>query len=119
MSATPQADKSQLAQLGTLTNTIIECSDLERCASFYTEQLGLPVRVRGDGWLVADGGAGVVVLYQGDDPRVIVGFTGADLEAARALVAARGGDPGPIVPHPTGHHFTIDDPEGNRVMVSD
>jgi len=118
MSAAPKTETGR-AQLGTLTNTILECSDLERTAAFYTEKLGFPVQASGEGWVVVDGGAGVVVMYGGDDPHITLGFTGADLAAARAALEARGADPGPIAAHPTGHHFIVTDPEGNRVMIAD
>jgi catechol 2,3-dioxygenase-like lactoylglutathione lyase family enzyme len=118
MSATAHAEPSQ-SVLGKLTNTVIECSDVDAAAAFYTETLGLPVKARGDGWLVADGGSGVVVLYQGAEPHITLGFTGANLDAARELLDKRGANPGPIVAHPTGHHFNVTDPEGNQVMISD
>jgi catechol 2,3-dioxygenase-like lactoylglutathione lyase family enzyme len=105
--------------LGTLTNTLIQCTDVEASVGFYTDKLGLSVQASGDGWAVLDGGSGVLVLYAGAEPQVIIGFTGADLDAARALMTERGAEPTERRAHPGGEHFTVRDPEGNTVMIAD
>jgi catechol-2,3-dioxygenase len=105
--------------LGQPTATLIECRDLERMESFYTETLGLRVKDRGEGWLDIDGGGQLLVLWQGEKPEVVIGFTGAELQPARELLESRGADPTPIRKHPGGQHFYVTDPEGNTVMIGD
>jgi catechol 2,3-dioxygenase-like lactoylglutathione lyase family enzyme len=105
--------------LGTLTNTLIQCTDFDASLAFYTGKLGLTIQARGDAWAVLDSGSGVLVLYGGDEPQVIMGFTGADLDGARAVMEQRGAQPSERQAHPGGEHFIVRDPEGNAVMIAD
>jgi catechol 2,3-dioxygenase-like lactoylglutathione lyase family enzyme len=104
--------------LGKLTNTLVQCTDLDRSRAFYTEKLGLSVQAGGDGWAVLDGGSGTLVLVQASEREVMIAFTGADLDAARKAMEDRGAEPTERTTHPGGEHFIVTDPEGNRVMIS-
>jgi catechol 2,3-dioxygenase-like lactoylglutathione lyase family enzyme len=109
---------AQDVNLGKLTNTLIQCRDLDRSRAFYTEKLGLEVQAGGDGWAVLDGGSGTLVLVQAAEREVMIAFTGADLDAARRAMEERGAQPTERATHPGGEHFIVTDPEGNRVMIS-
>lgn len=106
------------ASIGTLTNTLIQVADLEAALPFYRDTLGLSVQAQGDGWVVLDGGAGVIVLVQSAERKIVMGFTGADLAAAREQLEARGAQPTATAAHPNGEYFNVLDPEGNTVMIS-
>jgi catechol-2,3-dioxygenase len=118
MSQQTQVATEQPAGIGGLSDTLIECIDLKEVEHFYTETLGLPVKARGDTWTVVDGHGGAIVLWQGEQSEIVVGFTGADLLPAREALEAQGAEPGPISKHPTGEYFYVTDPEGHKVMVS-
>jgi catechol 2,3-dioxygenase-like lactoylglutathione lyase family enzyme len=104
--------------VGSLTNTIIECVDLEAAIPFYRDRLGLTEVFAGEGFVVLDGGSGTLVLWQGKRSEIVIAFTGADLAAARKQLEARGVEAGPDGKHPTGDHFYVKDPEGHPVMIS-
>jgi catechol 2,3-dioxygenase-like lactoylglutathione lyase family enzyme len=104
--------------VGKLTNTIIECVDLEAAVPFYKDQLGMSEVFAGESFVVLDGGSGTLVLWQGKQSEIVIAFTGANLDEARKQLEARGVDVGPNDKHPTGDHFYVKDPEGHPVMIS-
>ena len=108
-----------MRKLGRLTTALIECRDIASTGRFYSEKLGLPVTAQGDDWMVFDCGGQSIVLWQGDKAEVVAGFTGADLEGARAELIGRGAEPTPVGSHPGGQHFYVADPEGNRLCFND
>jgi catechol 2,3-dioxygenase-like lactoylglutathione lyase family enzyme len=103
--------------LGALTSTVVQCTDLEQALPFYTEKLGLERQTGGEGWALLDGGSGSLVLVRASEREVVMAFTGGDLQASRAALAARGAEPTEIEAHPGGEHYFVVDPEGNRVMI--
>ena len=118
MTETASTAGSTAAVIGALTTSIIECEDFARTLPFYTEQLGLDVANQGENFAVLPTGSGSIVLWQGDKSDVAIAFTGADLEQARTLLGGRGVEVGPNGTHPGGEHFYVQDPEGNKIMIS-
>jgi catechol 2,3-dioxygenase-like lactoylglutathione lyase family enzyme len=107
--------------LGRLDSTMVECRSVPESARFYVDTLGLREKARGDEpfrWVVVDAGDHDIVLWEGDKSEVVIGFTGADLDAARRMLESRGLTPTPTGKHPGGEHFYIKDPEGNLVCVN-
>lgn len=105
--------------IGKLTTTLVECKNLAASERFYVEKLGLKVTSRGEGWLCADAGGASIVLCQGTQPTVVMGFEGADLPAVRQALEAKGVPVGSLEEHPGGQHYNVFDPDGNKVMISD
>jgi catechol 2,3-dioxygenase-like lactoylglutathione lyase family enzyme len=116
--STASAGTTRSVNLGKLTNTLVQCLELDRSRAFYTDTLGLTVQAGGDGWAVLDGGSGTLVLVEAAEREVVIAFTGADLDAARTAMEQRGAEPTERRAHPGGEHFMVTDPEGNRVMIS-
>jgi catechol 2,3-dioxygenase-like lactoylglutathione lyase family enzyme len=104
---------------GTLTSSVIECVDLDRVERFYTETLGMPVTLKGEGWTVLGGVPGEVVLWQGDKTELAPCFMGADVPAAIREARRRDLDPTDICAHPGGTHFYINDPDGTLIQIGD
>ncbi len=105
--------------IGRLSTVLLECADLKTSEKFYVEKLGLRVSESGEGWLCVDAGGVSVVLWQGANPAVALGFTGADLGGARQVLEARGVTVGPLEEHPGGRHHYVTDPDGNKIMIAD
>jgi catechol 2,3-dioxygenase-like lactoylglutathione lyase family enzyme len=104
---------------GGLTSSVIECADMAAMESFYGDVLALPVKLRGEGWVVFDASPGEVVLWQGAKSEVVAGFMGADVPAAAAAAQERGAAPSQICQHPGGTHFYLADPSGNIIHIGD
>lgn len=103
---------------GKLNTTLLACTNFEASKRFYVETLGLKAVAGGQGWAVLDGGGMSVVLFQGEKANVALGFTGADLDAVRQELTAKGVQVSENMPHPGGMHVDVIDPDGNTVMIS-
>jgi len=104
---------------GSLTSAVVECADLPRVERFYTDVLGLPAVLRGEGWVCICRPPGEIVLWQGGKSELVPAFMGAQVAAAHAAAAERGLEPSPVVEHPGGTHFYVRDPDGRQIQVGD
>jgi catechol 2,3-dioxygenase-like lactoylglutathione lyase family enzyme len=104
---------------GALTSTIIECRDLEPMETFYRDALGVPVTLRGEGWVMLGVPPGEIVLWTGEKTELVPSLMGADVPAAAAAAAALGLEPTQVYEHPGGTHFYLRDPDGNKIQVGD
>lgn len=105
--------------IGKLTDVLLEVSDLEASTRFYMDQLGLKVRSQGEGWICLDANGASITMWQGPNPKVTIGFTGADLKAIPAALGAKGAKVSELMNHPGGQHYDVLDPDGNVVMIAD
>jgi catechol-2,3-dioxygenase len=105
--------------IGKLTDALIECAKLKASTEFYVEKLGFMVQAQGQGWVCLATGGASITMWQGPNPHVIIGFTGADLAKVKAELATKGIDAGGLMEHPGGQHYYLTDPDGNVVMVAD
>lgn len=106
-------------QFGSLTSTVIECVDLATVERFYGETLGLPLTLRGEGWVMFGEPPGEIVLWQGSKSELVPAFMGAHVPAALEVARERGTEPTQVYDHPGGTHFYVTDPEGTLIQVGD
>ncbi len=106
-------------------NTLLYVQRFAECVAFYRDRLGLP-EVFANAWFVEFGvnpGACVSVVEKRstrmrDKPFVAqtLTFEVIDVDAAHAVLAERGIEPGPVKRHGFGARvFYVRDPEGNRL----
>lgn len=106
-----------------LDHVVLHCRDTARSRAFYTEILGMGVRIESDAYLFLSCGAQVVALFRADDGLPSkrremdhVAFTVkgsyedilASLEAHGIAVETRAGDPRCIY---------FNDPDGHRIQI--
>lgn len=112
-------------------NTTIYVRDINVSIKFYTEVLGLELRMRaGDNWAEIDAGPGLVIgLHPTTPPHtppagtrgsLAIGFNvTVELEEAVEKLTARGvAFPGPIVEDPHVRLAFFADPDGNGLYLS-
>jgi catechol 2,3-dioxygenase-like lactoylglutathione lyase family enzyme len=104
---------------GALTSTIIECKDLEAMEAFYRDALGVPVTLRGEGWVMLGVPPSEIVLWTGEQSELVPSLMGADVAAAAERAKADGLAPTQVYDHPGGTHFYLHDPDGNKIQVGD
>jgi catechol 2,3-dioxygenase-like lactoylglutathione lyase family enzyme len=109
----------ELGVFGSLTSTVIECVDLAVVERFYAQTLGLPVALRGEGWVMFGKPPGEIVLWQGSKSELVPGFMGAHVPTALQEAQRRGSDPTAVYEHPGGTHFYVADPEGTIIQIGD
>ena len=114
--------------LDRIAYSVLYVADLGRMAHFYGETLGLPVSERNERF-VAFGGAGAPLALEAGGPPAggprareqnptLVQFAVADVEEARAALAARGvAFEGEVRRGPYGALAFFRDPEGNRLAL--
>jgi len=107
---------------------VLDCSDLDRAAAFWTAVLGYRREAYGGGpylGLVPQDGRGMELLLQRTDDhksgknRVHLDLRTGDLDAEAARVQAAGGvvlTPEPVVEHGRRWHV-LADPDGNELCV--
>lgn len=107
---------------------VLDCTDLDRAAAFWTAVLGYRREAYGDGpylALVPQDGRGIELLLQRTDDRkaeknrVHLDLRTGDLDAEVARVRAVGGallTPQPVVEHGWRWHV-LADPDGNELCV--
>lgn len=111
-------------------NASIYVSDMERAISFYTDKLGLFLKVRvGTEWAEIDAGNGLVLgLHRARPPETVAaGTIGAinielaargDLASAVTELKTKGVEfKGEIVEYPAVHIATILDPDANEILL--
>ncbi len=99
--------------------------DLDRSLKFYTEVLGLKLRLRhGNQWAEVNAGPINIGLHPTPDYDFPDGKGGAtvsffvnDIEAVAKTLKARGAEVGPINNPPRGKYALITDPDGNKLHM--
>jgi len=107
-----------------LNFVFVHVADFAAARAFYTEKLGLTIKGEQPGFVSFEqpGGAGATFAL-GEDPDARpfdhpeLWWYVADADAARAALAAKGVEPGPLVDQPFGRTFTFTDPAGNTLYV--
>lgn len=98
-----------------------EIQDMDRSIKFYTEVLGLPVKIRyGNHWAEVDAQTISIGLHPTEEGAPVqtggggvVSFYVSDIEALRTELVKKGVEPGPVRNPPRGKFFMLKDPDGN------
>jgi predicted enzyme related to lactoylglutathione lyase len=100
-------------------------SDMDKAIQFYTETLGLPLKIRFDNyWAEVDAGPITIGLHPTEDGKKpkqggggTISFRVADIESFVEEIKKKGANVGKIQTPERGKFAMISDPDGNMIHV--
>lgn len=107
------------------STVFFDVQDMDRAVHFYTEILGLPLKVRfQNNWAEVDAGSISIGLHPTDDGEAVetggggvVSFYVSNAEKVRAHLMEKGCDVTAIRNPPRGKFFMLKDPDGNYLHL--
>ena len=97
----------------------LRVANLARALDFWTERLGVPTKLRGDGWAELQTDTVQITLREGGLHDVVVGWEVDDVSESAAWLGARGITPMPIDDPRPGRRLTFADPDGHALEIAE
>ena len=95
----------------------LRVGNLARALDFWTERLGVPTKLRGDGWAELQTDTVQITLREGAASDVVIGWEVDDASSAAAWLAERGIEAQRIEDERPGRRMLFADPDGHALEI--